>query len=236
VPIRAITFDFWRTLFRENQDVERRALRTAAFCKITDADRNAVDAALIHAEKRFLQHHIEHQITLRPEDAVRMVSEEVGVQLSFDDAKNIRDVFATAILEFPPVPIDGALDAVKAAAERFPIGVISDAGLSPGSVLTVLLERNGFRDHFKSLVFSSDVGVAKPQAKMFHTAAAGIGCEVADLLHIGDLEFTDIIGAHAVGAKAALFAGDNTRYFNGTKADFAFRSWSEFIEHVPSLQ
>ncbi|MCP4644328.1 MAG: HAD-IA family hydrolase, partial [bacterium] len=94
---------------------------------------------------------------------------------------------------------------------------------------------HGFIDHFGALAFSDEVGVAKPQAKMFETAARGLGVRMDELLHIGDLEITDIVGAQAVGAKAALFTGENDRHLNATKAEYTFETWQAFVEALPSI-
>ncbi|MBX7256544.1 MAG: HAD family hydrolase [Candidatus Hydrogenedentes bacterium] len=236
MPIRAITFDFWRTLFHEAKDPEqRRLIRIRAVCEATGASPESARAALQTSEREFMQHHIELQRTLGPEDAVRIVMREVGVKLSPEVQQHLAEVFATAILHFPPIPIDGALDAVAAAAKRGPVGVISDSGLSPGSSLRTLLERNGFLPFFDSVVFSDEVGVSKPHARMFDTCAQGLGVAPSELLHIGDLETTDVVGAKAVGARAALFAGDNDRHVANTTADYVFKHWRDFLEVLPDL-
>ena len=88
---------------------------------------------------------------------------------------------------------------------------------------------------FATTVFSDEVGVAKPQAMVFETAARGLGVNTEELLHIGDLEPTDIEGAKAVGATAILFAGDNARYVHKTRADYTFLSWRAFLDALPEI-
>jgi putative hydrolase of the HAD superfamily len=235
MAIRAITFDFWCTLFRDANGSERQRIRTEAFVAATGASEEATVEALSDATREFFRHHIEEQRTLEPIDAVRMAAKTVGATLSEQEQERLAAIFGTAILAHSPVPIEGALEAVRAAADWGPIGIVSDSGMSPGSSLRKLLERHGFIDHFGALAFSDEVGVAKPQAKMFETAAEGLGVRVDELLHIGDLELTDIDGARAVGAKAALFTGENDRHLNETKADYTFETWQEFVEVLPSI-
>jgi putative hydrolase of the HAD superfamily len=236
MAIRAITFDFWRTLFREaGEPVERRKIRIDALCDAAGVTAAAAEQALATAEGEFLRHHIEKQQTLAPPDAVRIVSRELAKTFPPNVEAHLADVFGTAILHHPPVPLDHAIEAVSAAAERFAVGVISDAGLSPGSSLRALLDRHGFLSYFKALAFSDEVGVSKPQPAMFHTAADGLGVHPSEMLHIGDLEWTDVIGAKGVGARAALFAGDNTRHRDATSADYTFNSWREFLDALPNL-
>lgn len=235
VAIEGITFDFWRTLFTNSGAEERRALRAEALAKTAGVSVDAAHEAVNDALHKFLMVHVKEQRTLRPEDALPMVEDSLGVMLADSDRVELADAFATAILVHPPELIEGAVEAVAAAAERFPVALISDSGVSPGTSLEVLLERHGLREFFTSLVFSDVVGVSKPQSAMYHKAAYDLGVPVKSLLHLGDLEPTDIAGALNVGARAALFAGDNKRFIDKTRAHFTFHSWAEFVDALPDI-
>ena len=235
MAIRAITFDFWRTLFRDQGAPERWRLRASAAARITGAEEDAVLKALEAVNPIFQQHHIEHQETLTPLHAVRIVGDKLGVKLEQSQTEELVEVFATAIIHHSPVPIDNALDAVREAAGLVPVGIVSDSGMSPGSSLRVLLDRHGFTPYLGAMVFSDELGVSKPQAAMFKTAAQQLAVEPSELLHIGDLEYTDVEGALGVQAKAALFAEDNPRHLGATRAAYTFTSWTEFLEMLPRL-
>lgn len=236
-PLEAITFDFWRTLFYDPKPaLRRREIRAEALMGVVDISREQALVALQHVERAFLEHHIREQCTLGPSDALRMVSEFIGRTVDTHEERSLIRVFGEAILEDPPIPIPGALEAVMSAAARFPVGVVSDSGISPGSSLRQLLHRHGFTKHFRVLAFSDEVGVAKPQALMFQTAARGLEVNPEGLLHIGDLEMTDIVGAKRIGGRAALFAGDNRRHLGNTTADYTFTAWDEFVELLPTLE
>ncbi len=235
MAIRAITFDFWCTLFRDANGRERQWIRTNALAEAARVPTYAAEEALAQIAEAFMRTHIEEQRNLTPVDAVRLATEHLGVKMGPQQTKYLSEVFATAILHHSPVPIDGALDAVIAASTHLPLAVISDSGMSPGTSLRVLLERHGFSPYFNVLTFSDEVGVSKPQAIMFERTAKALRVEPSELLHIGDLEPTDIVGAQAVGAKAALFVADNNRHLDGTQADWVFNSWAEFAEALPGL-
>lgn len=235
MSVRAITFDFWGTLFRDARSEERQRLRLEAVMRTAQASEDAAMTALQETFREFYRSHLEDQRTLRPEDGVRMTFERLRTPLNPDIAEELTHIFATAILTYPPEPIDWALDAVRAAAQRFPVGLISDTGISPGSSLRVLMDRHQFTEHFAALTFSDEVGVAKPQTPMFARTAEALGVAPAELLHIGDLEPTDIAGARNVGAKAALYAGVNDRYAGKTQADHTFTDWREFIALLPEI-
>ena len=236
MTIRAITFDFWGTLFQDQGSGERHRLRVNAMAAATGQDHDAVDAALNLAHKEFFRVHLEEQRTLVPQDAVHLAAATLNVQVEPEVAAALTTVFAEAILQFPPVPIEDALDAVQAAAEHYPVALICDSGISPGASLRPLLERNGFTRHLQILTFSDEVGVAKPQAPMFERTAVQLGVAPEEILHIGDLEPTDIAGVHGVGGCGALFAAVNPRFVKTTSAEYIFHSWQEFIEQLPQLK
>ncbi len=228
--IRAITFDFWRTLFYADSRLqERRQARVDAAVSLTGLPREAVKETMKSIAAEFLRIHITEQRTLHPLDAIPMLERQLNVTLADDQAEALSEEWADALLTHPPEPLKGALQAVRAAAAYVPVGLISDTGISPGSRIRTLLDRCGFLEHITSVSFSDEIGAAKPQAALFDHAVAGLDIAPAQLLHIGDLEPTDVKGAQNFGAKAALFCGDNTRYAKGSQADFIFQSWDEFV-------
>ena len=235
-PIRAVTFDFWRTLFYAQSGLpERRRARVDTVVRFTGVAREAAKAALKSVSAEFLRVHITEQRTLEPADAIPILEQQLSVSCNSDVRVAFADEIADALLDHPPEPIEDALEALRRTASLVPVGLISDTGISPGSRIQTLLDRCGFLEHISCLSFSDEVGAAKPQAPIFEHAVSGLSIEAKSLLHIGDLEPTDIIGAQGFGARAALFAGDNNRYAEASQADFVFHSWAEFLDKLPQL-
>lgn len=235
MTIKAITFDFWRTLYLDNHGEKRHRIRVEAFMRHTGRTREEVDAASKAVFREFDRVHREEQMTLGPPDKVRMMMAELQSAVSDEVAEELAEISATAVLHHPPDPIEGAIEAVRAAAEVYPIGLISDTAVSPGRCLRKVLERDGILDLFGALTFSDEVGVAKPQPPMFLRTAERLGVEPEEILHIGDLEYTDIFGIQSLGGRAALFAGYNDEFLEVTQAEYVFRDWGEFLELLPSL-
>lgn len=235
MTVKAVTFDFWCTLFRDANSEPRQQMRIDAFAEASGIPSDKVEQALRCVWTEFSRCHREDQRTLGPDDAVRMTAKQLNIELPQDISDRLAVVFATAILQFPPEPIDGALDAVQAASFRWPVGLISDSGVSPGTSLRVLLDRHGFTSWFDAMTFSDELGVAKPQARMFESTAARLGVAPHEILHIGDLEHTDIVGIRALGGKAALFKGANGHTRHETSADYVLNTWDDFLDLMPDL-
>ena len=60
----------------------------------------------------------------------------------------------------------------------------------------------GIEDDFDAVVISAEVGVAKPDPRIFEIALRELGIGAENACHIGDDPRTDIAGAHAAGLTA----------------------------------
>jgi putative hydrolase of the HAD superfamily len=67
-----------------------------------------------------------------------------------------------------------------------------------------LLEQLGIARHFDAVVYSSEVGVEKPDARIFRNAVMRLGASPEDVLHVGDGRVEDAEGAVAAGLQALL--------------------------------
>lgn len=236
--IKAITFDFWGTLFKDCYSKERQEYRAKAIVSVVGNSLPLEQAkeALSIAGKEFARCHIEEQRTLTPEDAVDIVCLHLGLELEKSEFDYLVEEFANAILVYHPEPVDGALEAVQLASENFPIALISDTGISPGRSLQKLLEEYGFSKYFSYCCYSDEVGVSKPNPIMFELTAQKLNVRPENILHIGDLEPTDIKGIRGVGGYGGLFVGVNEKYLSNTEADFIFLNWYDFIERFSQIR
>ena len=110
-------------------------------------------------------------------------------------------------------------------------------GLSfkPGTMVCVFLSGYGILRFFDVLVFSDEVGVAKPARAVFEAAAQGLGMALGEMAHIGDREQKDVAGPRAAGAKAILCTVVKDRGSERTQADAVcrdFRDLSAIVERL----
>ncbi|KAA9161080.1 HAD-IA family hydrolase [Amycolatopsis acidicola] len=67
-------------------------------------------------------------------------------------------------------------------------------------------EKQAWAEHFRVRVFSGDVGVAKPDAKIFELLLARLGAEAGECLFFDDRQ-SNVDGARAVGLHAHRWLG-----------------------------
>lgn len=93
--------------------------------------------------------------------------------------------------------VEGARPLVSALAGLVPIGLVTN-GI--GAVQRSRLAKSGLGDYFQALVISEEVGVQKPDPRIFAIARAAVGATPTDrIIMIGDGLGSDIAGANAAG-------------------------------------
>lgn len=85
-----------------------------------------------------------------------------------------------------------ALPLLDALAGHYRLGLISNGNGYPAL--------GDLAGRFDFLVFSQDVGVEKPDPRIFYAACATACCIPSEMMHVGDSVASDVAGANAAGA------------------------------------
>ena len=67
------------------------------------------------------------------------------------------------------------------------------------------LKKSGLNKYFKTLTISEDIGVQKPNEKIFFHALSIAGAEIKNSIMIGDNYNADVLGAKNIGMKSIYF-------------------------------
>lgn len=243
MPITAISFDFWHTLFTEQPGAFRlyKSRRQSLLAEIFPEHSTRFETELarvcsLEAEKHNRIWEEEHR-TLPACERVSTILSHLEVAVTDPVLATIVTRFEEGILEHPPVVIDGARETLTLLARKYKLGIISDVGFSPGRVLKQVLADNDLLDVFDSLVFSDEAGRAKPHIEVFQRTARSLLVEPREMVHVGDLERTDIGGAKQAGFRAIRFTGI-TPMADGetTIADFVTDDLTEIPRLVELLE
>jgi putative hydrolase of the HAD superfamily len=205
-----VTFDYWNTLIavggaphRENR-IEA-WVSTLAAHGVTARPEDVATA--MEQQAAVLDDRWSAGVHYPPEDVVADTAAALGVDDpavvdALREAQNAAVRGASFQLAAGAV---GVLRRLRAADVR--IGIVCDVGVTPSSVLRAHLERHDVLGYFDAFAFSDEVGVYKPDARIFEAALERMGIGPAAAAHVGDLRRTDVSGANALGMTSVRYAG-----------------------------
>lgn len=104
---------------------------------------------------------------------------------------SLNEAFLNAMAEICS-PLPGAVSLLDSLKGKAKLGIITNGFTA---LQQIRLERTGLRDHFDALVISEEVGVPKPDPRIFDYALAQAGNPDRDrVLMVGDTAESDILG------------------------------------------
>lgn len=240
MTLRAVTFDYWDTLYAGAVLPERMTQRQTALHRmladlghaIEDEELSALYQASGHEADRWWRE--EHRGYTAAE-RIRWILQRLSIERPEDCEHVARAVQAVddALIQYPPPLLPGAADAVAAIGARYRLGIISDTGFASGKAQDDLLARDGLRSLFDVTVYSVDVGHAKPRREPYKAALEALGLPATDVVHIGDNERTDVRGALDIGMRAIRV--DFVRQNGPSAAEFVAMSFGELTDYLAGI-
>ncbi|MBI2167949.1 MAG: HAD-IA family hydrolase, partial [Actinobacteria bacterium] len=167
-------------------------------------------------------------------DAVRSLIEGLDGDGSLD---HVADALLVAFLDcseraevLAVAGVDEVVPALKSAGVA--VGIVCDVGLMPSRYLRAHLERHGLLQYFDHWSFSDEVGVYKPDRRIFEHALDGLGgVDPALAAHVGDRRRTDVAGALGMGMWAVRLTAvyDDEDPEEGPSGDVVVASYDELL-------
>ena len=238
--LRALTFDYWDTLYEGGRAPERVAIRRTAVGALLGAyGRNLPEEQLRalydesgrEADRWWSEEHRGY----RTDDRLKWILQraEITPREGCEYVAAAVDAVDNALLMLPPAMFPGAWQMLRTLKRQFTLAVISDTGFASGRAQDRLLEKDAARDVFAATIYSMDVGHAKPRAEIFQAAVDVLGIPAGEILHIGDNERTDVRGALAAGFRAIRL--DVAREGGPSEAEFVARNFEELTGYLSAL-
>jgi putative hydrolase of the HAD superfamily len=228
--LRALFLDIDDTLYSTSEFAAgaRRAARDAMIRHGLSADIDVLSAELAEVIAEFgsnFPHHYDRLLRRLPKDALPpgntaiLVAAAVG---AYHDTK-YRSLF-------PFRDVAEVLEKL-AAAGGLKIGVITE-GLEIKQAEKLV--RLGLTDWIaRDAIFISDqIGISKPNTKLYQRACASVGVEPGEAMYVGDHPENDIAPAKAIGMVAVRHrwqGGKHAREEGTVKADYEIRGFQELI-------
>jgi len=238
--LRAVTFDFWNTLFVDTRGREREALRAAVLDEALraaglDASDHALGEGLRAAWDYFETVWLHEHRTPPCAELVGAILASLSAKLPTELLEPLVERFERLILEIAPEPMPGAVFTMPELARRYRLAIICDTGYSPGAVLRELLDRHGLLGYFEYSYFSNEHGISKPDARVFLHVLEELSVRPAEAAHVGDIQRTDIAGAQAAGMAAVHFVGANNADVPRSTSDVMVSHFEELPQALGGL-
>ena len=128
--------------------------------------------------------------------AVRRECLRLALQRSGEDTTLAEPAFEVFLEQRMRVDLFAdVLPALRFLAGRYPVVAISNGNADVGRV--------GLAEHFTASMSAHLFGVAKPDIRIFHAAAAAAGVRADQVLHVGDDPLLDVLGGLDAGMQTA---------------------------------
>jgi putative hydrolase of the HAD superfamily len=119
---------------------------------------------------------------------------------------------------------DGVQQALERLATRYPL-----VGLSNGNADVF---RTAAGPYFKASLSARQFGVAKPDVRIFHAAAAQLSVPVEAMLHLGDDAHTDVMGAMNAGMQTVWVNTQTADWPHEVAQPLTVRHLAELCDHL----
>ena len=231
--IRAITFDFWNTLYKFTSEVQVSEQRVREFQTYLQQygylrEVDALFELFRQTWKYTHQIQLEQGIDIGPSGQIDYILKELGIQLLEAQWDEIYASYTTILRRIPPEMNDGVAETLPLLAQKYKLAVICNTGATPGSILRQFMEADGILQYFSVQVFSDEVQWAKPNGKIFEHTLAALGVKAQEAAHIGDDARTDVAGAHLSGMTAIWLAPEATEAVDD--CDYHIRQVKELLD------
>jgi HAD superfamily hydrolase (TIGR01549 family) len=141
------------------------------------------------------------------------------------------DAIAELYVEVYPrsdAPVDGAVAVVETLAPKFQLGIVSNGA---PDVQYRKLETLGLRRWFDCVVLSEELGIRKPDPRVFWHATRLLNREPEECLYVGDSYAADVVGGKEASVQVCWFNPGGLHPAQvDVESDYEIRTLGEILE------
>ena len=198
-PIKAISFDFFDTLvYIQHFDSKMAFLHSyKVLNSIIPLDKMDLSYEIFYEEYRAkVKHHLlvrrKFGYDFTNDKLIMQILKSFNLEVSHEDAQRIINAYFESLLPYT-VPYPNVKEVIEELAKKYILILVSNHSWPPHGYK--VLETIGIGKFFTKIVFSGDIGFAKPHEKMFDKVFRDLNVQKNELFHVGDNPSTDVNGA-----------------------------------------
>ena len=123
---------------------------------------------------------------------------------------------------------DDAILALEFLSARLPVVALSNGNAD--------IERIGIKSYFRANISAQAFGVGKPDARIFHAAAAAVDVCPANVLHIGDDAVLDVLGALNAGMQTAWLNPHESAWTHAESPHITVTSLTQLCDYLGAAE
>ncbi len=202
--MQAVTFDLWGTLFTEKDhqqvgQVLARGIREILAREGTGVEEEGLISAMRECRRMVMSWQVAEGLDFPPRQQLVWILGRAGISPSGWLLEELEEYYTSGYgwenLELVP----GASEVLYQVSRQCRVALICNTGRTPGRVLRSWLQTMDLQRFFRTLVFSDEMGLAKPNPHLFEMALERLEAVPGLAAHIGDDLRTDIEGARRTG-------------------------------------
>lgn len=208
--MRHISIDFWSTLYRPNPTFSiKRIDQIVQFYFSYSIDRNFLEDCLKEVGKQNDLLADTQGQSASQEELYHKVFSSLNLSVTASSVRALCETLEALFLKHPPLLIDPGyaflLD--RLSKKGLTMNIASNTAFVPGNALQVCIQQDGLYKYFDFMVFSDQVGAAKPAHSFFQEVFNRVNQQKMgffakeEILHVGDNPLADIKGAGSFGFK-----------------------------------
>jgi HAD superfamily hydrolase (TIGR01549 family) len=232
-PVEAVTFDVGLTLLSRPGRAPRRRLSYELTAWLQERGLRLEIDRYRHLRSEAALTFARLSAEGREHEASKAIDELVAslqLDLTDRDRAEVRRRLELLFRDYPTVPADGAVDALRRLRERgVKLGIVSNRRGRPGWVTQQYLEICGLACFFEpaAIAWSDEVGWRKPDPRIFLAALEALGAAPQHAAHVGDSVRRDVAPARDLGMLAIQYVGLREGARGSRRADVVMRHYRE---------
>lgn len=217
---KALSLDLWFTLIYEDdrmlEDIWR--ARVSAIHSIVKTYRDDITFEDIYRMYYEMRHIL---MTTHPKKIIEYIV--VGLGIEREAIEKILPIYKDISISIKPHVNEEAYEALPKLKDRgVRIGLTTNTSFSEDMIWKLLKEVE-LDTYIDVVTTSSDLGILKPNPKIFHETVSRLGVEIGETVHVGDKYIYDAVGAYLAGMRPVLYKGlwPMYRFFRDFSRDVA---------------